>query len=114
MDDEEKGRESQVSWGEGFLLVFSLTNHESLTALQHIRRALVDLYPGSPRPLVLVGNKADLSHCREVTSEEILDLTSLWGCDYFETSAAEPWDVVVRPFVALYEAVLEARSPIKL
>ncbi|KAL7636674.1 UNVERIFIED_CONTAM: hypothetical protein RMT77_012423 [Armadillidium vulgare] len=109
VDVSEEGRERQVSWGEGFMLVFSLTNHSSLSALQHIRRVLIELTPGSPRPLILVGNKADLSQAREVTTKEILDLTDLWGCDYFEVSAAEPWDVVVRPFLAIYQAVLEAR-----
>lgn len=106
----EDGRERQVSWGEGFVLVFSLTSHASFTALNHLRRVILELTPGSPRPMVLVGNKADLTHAREVTDHEIRDLASKWECDYFEVAAPEPWEVVVRPFAAIYQAVLNTRA----
>ncbi|KAK8386756.1 hypothetical protein O3P69_017903 [Scylla paramamosain] len=106
----EVGRERQVSWGEGFMLVFSLTSHDSFTSLNHLRRVILELTPGSPRPMVLVGNKADLVHAREVSDEEIRDLANTWGCDYFEVAAPEPWQVVVRPFAAIYQAVLNGRA----
>lgn len=110
MEVAEDGRERQVSWGEGFVLVFSLTSHASFTALNHLRRVILELTPGSPRPMVLVGNKADLAHAREVTDHEIRDLASKWECDYFEVAAPEPWEVVVRPFAAIYQAVLNTRA----
>ncbi|XP_076028933.1 uncharacterized protein LOC143017853 [Oratosquilla oratoria] len=110
MDVAEDGRESQVSWGEGFMLVFSLTSKATLHDLHHIRRVILELTPGAPRPMVLVGNKADLSHQREIQDEEIRELASCWGCDYFEVAASEPWEVVVRPFTAIYQAVLDARA----
>ncbi|XP_047499713.1 uncharacterized protein LOC125046114 [Penaeus chinensis] len=110
VDVVEAGREAQVSWGEGFMLVFSLTSHSSFAALSRLRRVILELTPGAPRPMVLVGNKADLSHAREVNPDEIRDLVDCWGCDYFEVAAPEPWDVVVRPFTALYQAVLESRG----
>lgn len=106
----EDGRERQVSWGEGFMLVFSLTSYASFVALDHLRRVILELTHGSPRPMVLVGNKADLAQAREVTDNEIRDLTSKWDCDYFEVAAPEPWEVVVRPFAALYQAVLNTRD----
>ncbi|KAG7167391.1 Ras-related and estrogen-regulated growth inhibitor-like 2 [Homarus americanus] len=110
MDTAGQGRERQVSWGEGFLLVFSLTCRRSFLSLGHLRRVILELTPGAPRPLVLVGNKADLTHAREVTQEEIRDLADLWGCEYYEVAAPEPWEVVVRPFTALYQAVLQSRG----
>lgn len=110
VDVVEAGREAQVSWGDGFMLVFSLTSHSSFAALSRLRRVILELTPGAPRPMVLVGNKADLSHAREVNPDEIRDLVDCWGCDYFEVAAPEPWDVVVRPFTALYQAVLESRG----
>ncbi|XP_071527816.1 uncharacterized protein [Panulirus ornatus] len=106
----EEGRERQVAWGEGFLLVFSLVSHASFLALARLRRVILELTPGSPRPMVLVGNKADLSHAREVSDREIRDLADCWGCDYFEVAAPEAWEGVVRPFSALYHAVLENRD----
>ncbi|KAK7086595.1 hypothetical protein SK128_023673 [Halocaridina rubra] len=110
VDVVEEGREAQVSWGEGFMLVFSLTSHASFTALSRLRRVILELTPGAPRPMVLVGNKADLSHAREVNDDEIRDWADCWGCDYFEVAAPEPWDVVVRPFTALYQCILETRA----
>lgn len=38
-------------------------------------------------PLVLVGNKADLSHQREVSIEEGQQLAAAWNCTFLETSA---------------------------
>ncbi|XP_066964648.1 uncharacterized protein [Macrobrachium rosenbergii] len=110
VDVVDEGRETQVSWGEGFLLVFSLTSHDSFAALSRLRRVIIELTPGAPRPMVVVGNKADLSHARQVNDQEIRELTDCWGCDYFEVAAPEPWDVVVRPFTALYQSILEGRS----
>ncbi|MPC65226.1 Ras-like protein family member 11B [Portunus trituberculatus] len=92
------------------MLVFSLTSHDSFISLNHLRRVILELTPGSPRPMVLVGNKADLVHAREVSDEEIRDLANTWGCDYFEVAAPEPWQVVVRPFAAIYQAVLNGRA----
>ncbi|XP_068237728.1 uncharacterized protein [Palaemon carinicauda] len=110
VDVVDEGRETQVSWGEGFLLVFSLTSHDSFAALSRLRRVILELTPGAPRPMVVVGNKADLSHARQVNDQEIRELTDCWGCDYFEVAAPEPWDVVVRPFTALYQSIFESRN----
>merc|ERR1711996_236900 len=38
-------------------------------------------------PIILVGNKADLDHARQVSENEIMSLASKWNLDYIETSA---------------------------
>jgi Ras-related protein Ral-A len=38
-------------------------------------------------PIILVGNKADLDHARQISEEEISTLASKWNLEYIETSA---------------------------
>ena len=38
-------------------------------------------------PMILVGNKADLGHRREVSQQEAESLARSWGITYIETSA---------------------------
>lgn len=92
------------------MLVFSLTSRSSFLALDHVRQVILKLTPGPPRPMVLVGNKADLTHARAVPASEIQNLVDDWGCAYFEVAAPESWEVVVKPFTALYQAVLQSRD----
>jgi len=56
-------------------------------------------------PIVLIGNKCDLSNQREVSTEEGKKLASSFGCPFLETSAqanlniAESFQEVVREYV---------------
>ncbi|KAI5479528.1 Ras-related protein Rap-1B [Pseudohyphozyma bogoriensis] len=81
--------------GDGFVLVFSLTSLESLSELQQIREQIhrhkeAD-YGGRqpPRvPLLLVGNKCDLTTERQVPREAAITVSRAWGgVPYYETSA---------------------------
>lgn len=44
-------------------------------------------------PILLVGNKADLEHQREVTANEGALLSQLWSCPFTEASAKNKWNV---------------------
>eukprot|EP01127_Copromyxa_protea_P001619 TRINITY_DN1157_c0_g1_i1.p2 TRINITY_DN1157_c0_g1~~TRINITY_DN1157_c0_g1_i1.p2 ORF type:complete len:100 (-),score=35.19 TRINITY_DN1157_c0_g1_i1:53-352(-) len=43
--------------------------------------------------IMLVGNKSDLEHKREVTTEEAQKFADEHGCEFFETSALEGTNV---------------------
>jgi GTPase KRas protein len=80
-------REQYMRNGEGFVLVYSISSRLSFeevsTFYQQIRRVKDrDFFP-----MVLIGNKCDLEHERQVSSLEGRDLAKSFGCPFIETSA---------------------------
>lgn len=71
--------------GQGSLVVFDVTDPETFRSVEdwvgQVRRYCGDI------PLVLVGNKIDLSSERKVKSEESARLAERLGIPYFESSA---------------------------
>ena len=106
-------RDNYFRSGEGFLLVFSITEHESFDVLDEFRYVssswpLPPLWPHGPLipnlsvsfseqilrvknaddvPIILIGNKSDLQSNRQVRREEALDKSTKWNKPYIETSA---------------------------
>ncbi|GAA99480.1 uncharacterized protein L969DRAFT_93940 [Mixia osmundae IAM 14324] len=78
--------------GDGFVLAFSLTSLDSINELQTIREQILrtkeaeGLTPEEV-PLVLVGNKCDLVHERQVPREVGIQLSQAWAKPYYEASA---------------------------
>ncbi|KAG7232045.1 hypothetical protein INR49_009953 [Caranx melampygus] len=80
-------RDNYFRSGEGFLLVFSITEHESFTATSEFREQILRVKEEEAIPLLLVGNKSDLEERRQVTAEEAAGKAGEWGVQYVETSA---------------------------
>lgn len=81
-------RELYMKQGQGFLLVFSITNMNSLHELAELRDMIVRIKDDENVPLVIVGNKSDLEEAREVSRQQVFQLGQQWGdVPYFETSA---------------------------
>ncbi|ODV85912.1 hypothetical protein CANARDRAFT_185919, partial [[Candida] arabinofermentans NRRL YB-2248] len=84
-------RDLYMKTGEGFLLVFSLTDRNTFeeisTFYNQIMRVKGELV--SFAPMILVGNKCDLIDERQVSKEEAIDLASRLDCAYIETSAKD-------------------------
>ncbi|KAK2857147.1 hypothetical protein Q5P01_005882 [Channa striata] len=80
-------RDNYFRSGEGFLLVFSITEHESFTATSEFREQILRVKEEETIPLLLVGNKSDLEDRRKVSAEEATAKASEWGVQYVETSA---------------------------
>jgi len=81
-------RDNYIRSGEGFLCVFSLIESESLEDIIELREQIMRVKGESPNvPIILVGNKADLDHARQISEEEISALASKWNLEYIKTSA---------------------------
>ncbi|XP_037830439.1 ras-related protein ralB-B isoform X3 [Kryptolebias marmoratus] len=78
-------RDNYFRSGEGFLLVFSITEQESFTATAEEQILRVKEEEGIP--LLLVGNKSDLEDRRKVSVDEAAAKAGEWGVQYVETSA---------------------------
>ncbi|KAI7808570.1 ras-related protein Ral-B [Triplophysa rosa] len=81
-------RDNYFRSGEGFLLVFSITEHESFTATVEFREQILRVKAEEDKiPLLLVGNKSDLEDRRQVSVDEARGKAEEWGVQYVETSA---------------------------
>ncbi|KAI5186214.1 Ras-Related Protein Ral-B [Manis pentadactyla] len=81
-------RDNYFRSGEGFLLVFSITEHESFTATAEFREQILRVKAEEDKiPLLIVGNKSDLEERRQVPSEEARSKAVEWAVQYVETSA---------------------------
>lgn len=83
-------RSQWIRSGQGFLMLFSLTDKLSFEEVEEFRRLVrhVKESDGEPiPPIVLIGNKSDLESEREVSSEELVEKGEKWGVPTFEASA---------------------------
>jgi len=81
-------RDLYIKNGQGFILVYSLVNSQSFNDIRPMREQICRLKGTDKVPIVLVGNKVDLSdNEREVSFEEGRSLSRSWNCPFFETSA---------------------------
>ncbi|KAK6472629.1 ras-related protein R-Ras2 [Huso huso] len=80
-------REQYMRTGEGFLLVFSVTDRGSFEEIYKFQRQILRVKDRDEFPMILVGNKADLEHQRQVTQEEGQQLARQLKVTYMEASA---------------------------
>ncbi|SCV02583.1 LAME_0H03026g1_1 [Lachancea meyersii CBS 8951] len=81
-------RELYIKSGLGFLLVYSVTDRQSLEELIELREQVLRIKDSNKVPMVLVGNKADLEGERVISVEEGVEMSSKWGrVPFYETSA---------------------------
>ncbi|KAI6183601.1 hypothetical protein M3Y97_00506000 [Aphelenchoides bicaudatus] len=86
-DEFASMREQYLRNGDGFLLVFSLTNRESLEYIKRLYRHIERLKDREFFPMILVGNKCDLDAQRQVSKEEAESWATSLSIPYIETSA---------------------------
>ncbi|KAI3388046.1 hypothetical protein SNEBB_007245 [Seison nebaliae] len=94
MEDYAAIRDNYFRTGEGFLLVFSLTDTDSFEELNEFRDQILRVkYPNGPGmnatpiPMVLVANKCDLTTNIQVSDDAAKQTASSWEIPYFRTSA---------------------------
>lgn len=71
----------------GFVLVYSIDNMQSFTIVKDIYERLADELMQENIPVVLVGNKSDLSEKRVVSQRQGQELAASIHAKFFETSA---------------------------
>jgi len=83
-------RDLYIKNGQGFILVYSITSDGSFHELNEIRSQIVEIKEALNQkyvPLILVGNKCDLSNQRVVSTDTGKARATEWGCPFIETSA---------------------------
>ncbi|KAI9512973.1 ras-related protein [Russula earlei] len=80
-------REHYMLDGEGFLLVFSVTERDSFGLIEGYHQQILRVKDTESVPIVLVGNKSDLEQERRVDTVEGQRIAAELGCRFVETSA---------------------------
>eukprot|EP00127_Corallochytrium_limacisporum_P005848 Clim_evm13s213 gene=Clim_evmTU13s213 len=80
-------RDNYFRSGEGFLCVFSITEHESFENTRDFRDQILRVHDNDAIPFMLVGNKVDLEDKRKVATADAERRAREWNVPYVETSA---------------------------
>jgi GTPase KRas protein len=82
-------RDLYMKTGEGFLLVFSLTDRQTFEEISTFYNQIMRVKGETAHfvPMMLVGNKNDLTNERQVSPEEAIHMAKKLNCAYIETSA---------------------------
>lgn len=83
-------REQYMRKGDGFLLVYSVTDKQSYQNISNFHTQILRVKDRDVYPMLLVANKVDLVHLRKVTEEQGRELAQRLGIPYIETSAKDP------------------------
>lgn len=83
-------REQYMRKGDGFLLVYSVTDKQSYENIVNFYTQILRVKDRDVYPMLLVANKVDLVHLRKVTEEQGRELAHRLGIPYIETSAKDP------------------------
>ncbi|KAH8991349.1 ras-like protein [Lactarius hatsudake] len=84
---EDAMREQYMLRGEGFLLVYSITDRDSFDSISAYHQQILRVKDTESVPIVLVGNKCDLEDERRVDRNEGRFMSEEIGCHFVETSA---------------------------
>ncbi|XP_070557521.1 ras-related and estrogen-regulated growth inhibitor-like [Ptychodera flava] len=103
-------REGHVRWGDGFLVVYSITDRQSFEDIVHMKHYLDDLKKARNVSMVILANKADLEHERVVSTEEGEKLATELACAFYEGSACDGGDIPKEAFHELYREVRRRRA----
>lgn len=110
---QEEFNSMQDQWmrdGKGFLLVYNITSRATFDEVATLYEKILRTKDTEKVPIVLVGNKCDLTSERQVDSSEGATLAAKWGCAFFETSARHK----INNETCFFELVKEIRKQNKV
>ncbi|CAF1022499.1 unnamed protein product [Didymodactylos carnosus] len=84
-------RDQYMRIGEGFLLVFSLTDRSSLDETYKFHRDILRIKDCDNVSMILVGNKQDCS--RQISPEQCQQAARYMQIPYYETSAKQRYNI---------------------
>jgi GTPase SAR1 family protein len=91
-DEDEDGNDSSYTfctWSDGFVLVYSVTDANSLKAAVELKREIDSRRRFRPAHFILVGNKSDLVQHRRVSERDGRSAAETLGCCFTEASARD-------------------------
>lgn len=93
--------EEPIFWADACVVVYDITSKKSLTHATELMQKVHQLRSQHQIPMLLLGNKADLEHLREVAEIEGRTLAVQHGCQFYEVSVAENSSIIYSAFDVL-------------
>jgi small GTP-binding protein len=103
-------RDNQYREGEGFLIVYSVTDRKSFQEIVSFHDHILRVKDCYHAPCVLIGNKSDMEQSRAVTFEEGQSLAKELGLPFYETSAKYRKNVDI-VFQDIVKQVMKEKKP---
>ncbi|MEE6472608.1 hypothetical protein FKM82_009665 [Ascaphus truei] len=99
-----------VHWAEGFLLVYSITDYRSYQCIRPLYQQIRKVHSNSKIPIIIVANKGDLLHARQVPSDSGIQLANELGCAFVEISTSENCEDVCDVFQHLCKEISKVQT----
>uniref|UniRef100_A0A914DKC6 Uncharacterized protein n=1 Tax=Acrobeloides nanus TaxID=290746 RepID=A0A914DKC6_9BILA len=105
-------RDLYIKNGQGFVVVYSITSQQTFHDIKTMRDQIIRVKGTDQVPILLVGNKCDLTHQRQVRPEDGAELAEFWSSPFAECSAKNAHNVnnVFAEIVREINIIQNARS----
>nr|XP_026693245.1 ras-like protein 1 [Ciona intestinalis] len=97
----------KIKWADAFVIVYSITDRQSFAEIPRLKFLVSHTISNNGQkntPIVIVGNKNDLSRDRMVSRSEGEKLALELGCSFYEISVRESIDEIAFIFEQLYRS----------
>ncbi|CAL1188219.1 unnamed protein product [Candida parapsilosis] len=94
----------------GYLLVYSVTSRQSFELVEFIRDKILNSIGNENIPMILIGNKRDLTYQRQVEESEGAELAQKFKCRFLETSVKENYHIK-EAFEGLIDRIERIQNP---
>lgn len=91
---QDAWKDGYAYWADCFMFVYSITDRDSFDEILRLKKLVEQVKHSTSINGILVGNKCDLLHDRQVPANEATELADEIGCQFCEVSAADWTDVV--------------------
>lgn len=113
LDTASNAQASYIRNGEGFIVVYSITDHYSFEVARQLVKLIKEVRKPDGEcqvPVILVGNKKDLRRGRSVSKEEARETASEFSCSHYETSALTNKNVQIVFFNMVFQVRFTKKS----
>lgn len=105
-----KGPSALIGWSTAVTIVYSVTDAKSFELATYILSQLKITKRLEADNVLLLGNKCDLEHLRQVSRDEGKELAMQYGTQFYETSAANDLGGVLHAFERLLFSALSSQE----